>query len=58
MRRGLLLLALLPQSLSTAVVRLEDSLGAASSESRVCSEIGIGLLKRGVSSPRLMAVGN
>jgi hypothetical protein len=28
-----------------------DSLGAVSSESKICSEIGIELLKRGVSFP-------
>ena len=33
-----------------------DSLGAVSSESKLCSEIGIELLKRGVSSAPFIAL--
>ena len=47
-------LACLLGSLSTGsafVADLKDRTGAVSSESKICSEIGIGLLQRGVRVP-------
>jgi hypothetical protein len=51
--RGLLWLLLLHSSselVNAAPAHGTDSLGAVSSESKICSEIGIELLRRGVSS--------
>jgi hypothetical protein len=49
--RGLLWLLLLNGHLANAVpAHGTDALGAVSSESKTCSEIGIELLRRGVSS--------
>ncbi|KAK0099423.1 hypothetical protein ONS95_003508 [Cadophora gregata] len=45
--RQALALLLLSQAASSATISREDSLGAVASESRICSEIGIGLLQRG-----------
>jgi len=49
--RGILYLTLTSWSGCIAVTATtgQDSLGAVSSESKICSEIGIELLKRGVS---------
>jgi hypothetical protein len=52
--RGLLWLLLLNGHLANAVpAHGKDALGAVSSESKTCSEIGIELLRRGVSSFRV-----
>jgi hypothetical protein len=52
--RGLLWLLLLNGHLVNAVpAHGTDALGAVSSESKTCSEIGIELLRRGVSSFRV-----
>ncbi|PVH81756.1 gamma-glutamyltransferase [Cadophora sp. DSE1049] len=45
--RNALALLLLSQVASGATISREDSLGAVASESKICSEIGIGLLQRG-----------
>ena len=47
--RNALVLLLLSHVTLGATISREDSLGAVASESRICSEIGIGLLQRGVS---------
>lgn len=47
--RNALALLLLSHVTSGATISREDSLGAVASESKICSEIGIGLLQRGVS---------
>jgi len=47
MRAGILYL-LSAWSGSAVYALAKDKLGAVSSESKICSEIGIGLLKRGV----------
>ncbi|KAH7408053.1 gamma-glutamyltranspeptidase [Cadophora sp. MPI-SDFR-AT-0126] len=45
--RNALAILLLSQLASGATISREDSLGAVASESKICSEIGIGLLQRG-----------
>ncbi|KAL2073923.1 hypothetical protein VTL71DRAFT_11249 [Oculimacula yallundae] len=45
--RNILTILLLSQATSCITIAAPDSLGAVSSESKICSEIGIGLLERG-----------
>ena len=48
----LLLLSSLTASASSFTAGSGDQIGAVSSESKICSEIGLGLLERGVSLVR------